>query len=208
MYTYTKSYNSKYPVTLSLTVKQPSSGICSHFYIQNSNNGRVGHTEWDVWAIIQLSNHSSHITGRMIRSSRFSPCFSEEQPRNEAACYKLIAANLLHSLISISGHQKLPACLVDLIGLGMFYDHAEATYLVQIDHCCSSSSQQPHKFCLKVTKAWGHTQLALFICCSAWWRESECTQNVSQRIFACILCLPIIPVKLLRTALQWALFCG
>ena len=36
---------------------------------------------------------------------------------------------------------------------GGIFDHAKAVYLVEIDHRCSSSSQQPHNCHLEVTKA-------------------------------------------------------
>ena len=66
---------------------------------------------------------------------------------------KLIA-NLLHSNAStaISGHQKLLASWVHL-GWGGIFNHAEAVYQVEIDQHRSSSSQQPHKCCLGVTKS-------------------------------------------------------
>ena len=59
---------------------------------------------------------------------------------------KLIA-NLLHSITPsvISGMGSLE--------FGGIFGHAEAVYSVEIDHHCSSSSQQPHKWHLEVTKA-------------------------------------------------------
>ena len=39
------------------------------------------------------------------------------------------------------------------LGVGGIFDHAEAVYLVEFDYHRSSSSQQPHKCHLEVTKA-------------------------------------------------------
>ena len=58
---------------------------------------------------------------------------------------KLIA-NLLHSIAptEISGLGSLE--------FGGIFDHAEAVHLVEFNHHCSSSSQQPHKCHLEFTK--------------------------------------------------------
>ena len=58
---------------------------------------------------------------------------------------KLIA-NLLHSIA--------PTAIfwAGFTRVGGIFDHAEAVYLVEMDHRCSSSSQQPHTCRLEVTR--------------------------------------------------------
>ena len=66
---------------------------------------------------------------------------------------KLIA-NLLHSIAPNSDLWSTTAISgLGSLGFGSIFDHAEAVYLVEIDHHCSSNSQQPHKCRLEVTKA-------------------------------------------------------
>ena len=64
-----------------------------------------------------------------------------------------VIANLLHSITPNSDLQTTTVIYgLGSLGFGGIFDHAEAVYLVEIDHCCSSRSQQPHKCRLEVTK--------------------------------------------------------
>ena len=65
-----------------------------------------------------------------------------------------LIANLLHSIAPNSDLRTTTAIYgLGSLGFGGIFDHAEAVYLVEIDHHCSSRSQQPHKCHLEVTKA-------------------------------------------------------
>ena len=165
-------------------MKQPSSGICIV-----TSTSRTPQWPCSTHRLrTQSSNHSSHITGHMIRSSRLSSCLFGEEPRNglpdcQVNCK---SAAFLHFNLWASE----PSSPLDSLGLGMFFDHAEATYstysitvvyLPLKSHINAICRPQMH-------------QATLWLCSSVVVLDEQ-SQNAHKNNFVSILCLVIILVK-------------
>ena len=133
----------------SLTVKQFSSRICGHFSIQELQQWPCStHAPTEMHGQYFNYQTTHHISWGMWWN--LPGCLPVSLGRNLGA--RLPDCQVNCTFLSFNFWVSKAFSPLDSLGLGDFRPCQSYTYLIEIDHCCSSSSQQPHKFCLMVTK--------------------------------------------------------